>query len=66
MTVLQDIEQAVKQLSTEELSAFRAWFAEFDAELWDKQFESDVVEGRLNALAERALQHLQEENCTDL
>ncbi|MFM7192855.1 MAG: hypothetical protein ACKOX2_18900 [Microcystaceae cyanobacterium] len=66
MTVLQDIEQAVKQLSTEELSAFRAWFAEFDAELWDKQFESDVAEGRLNALAERALQHLQEGNCTDL
>jgi hypothetical protein len=66
MSVLQDIEQAVKQLSTEELSAFRAWFAEFDAELWDKQFESDVVEGRLNALAERALQHLQEGNCTDL
>ena len=66
MTVLQDIEQAVKQLSKEELSAFRAWFAEFDAELWDKQFESDVVEGRLNALAGRALQHLQEGNCTDL
>jgi hypothetical protein len=66
MSVLQDIEQAVKQLSTEELSAFRAWFAEFDTELWDKQFESDVVEGRLNALAERALQHLQEGNCTDL
>ncbi|MFM8294007.1 MAG: hypothetical protein ACKN9E_05610 [Microcystaceae cyanobacterium] len=66
MTVLQDIEQAVKQLSTEELSAFRAWFAEFDAELWDKQFESDVAEGRLNALAERALQHLQDGNCTDL
>ncbi|MEH2383318.1 MAG: hypothetical protein V7K27_31265 [Nostoc sp.] len=66
MNTLQEIERAVSQLSEKELSAFRVWFAEFDAANWDKQFEADVEAGRLNAFAERALQHLREGRCTDL
>jgi hypothetical protein len=42
------------------------WFAEFDAEIWDRQFEEDVAAGRLDGLAEQALQHLREGCCTDL
>jgi hypothetical protein len=63
---LKEIELAVSQLSPEELSTFRAWFAEFDTAIWDKQFEADVQAGRLNTFAEKALQHLQEGRCTDL
>lgn len=63
---LQEIELAVSQLSPEELIAFRAWLAEFDAAIWDQQVEADVAAGRLDALAEKALQHLQEGRCTDL
>ena len=66
MSNLQEIERAVSQLSTEELAAFRVWFAEFDAELWDRQFEEDVAAARLNGLAEQALQHLRDGHCTDL
>jgi hypothetical protein len=66
MSTLNEIERAVRQLSSEDLSAFRAWFAEFDAESWDRQFEADVVAGQLDALAEKALQHVREERCTDL
>ncbi|MDX2271793.1 MAG: hypothetical protein NW237_07565 [Cyanobacteriota bacterium] len=66
MITLGEIEQAVRQLSSEDLSAFRTWFAEFDAELWDRQFEANVGDGRLDALAEKALQHLREGRCTDL
>ncbi len=66
MSNLQEIEQAVSKLSPDELSAFRDWFAEFDAEIWDRQFEEDVAAGRLSQLAEKALQHLQEGRCTDL
>jgi hypothetical protein len=32
MGTVKEIEAAVSKLSREELSAFRAWFAEFDAE----------------------------------
>jgi hypothetical protein len=66
MKSLNEIEQAVSELSPEELATFRAWFTEFDAEQWDRQFEDDVAAGRLDALAEKALQHLHEGRCTDL
>jgi hypothetical protein len=66
MTSLQEIETAISQLSPDELTAFRVWFAEFDAEIWDRQFEQDVASGRLNKLADRARQHLREGRCTDL
>ena len=66
MNLVSEIEVAVKKLSRDELSAFRDWFQEFDAEAWDKQFETDVTAGRLDALAEEALRDLREGRCTDL
>jgi hypothetical protein len=66
MKTLQEIEQAISQLSPDELALFRNWFAQFDAERWDQQFAADVASGRLNALAEKALNHLRQGNCTDL
>jgi hypothetical protein len=54
MSTIQEIERAVSDLSPEELSRFRAWFLEFDAQVWDEQLESDVASGRLQALAEEA------------
>jgi hypothetical protein len=56
MERLEKIEQEVQAFSREELAAFRRWFAGFDAEAWDRQFETDAQAGKLEALAERALQ----------
>ena len=66
MSTLREAEQVISQLPPEELAAFRAWFSEFDAELWDRQFEEDVAAGKLDGLAEKALEHLREGRCTDL
>ena len=66
MNTIQEIQTAVSELSPEELSVFRAWFAEFDAKVWDQEFEQDVAAGRLEALAEEALRDLREGRCTDL
>lgn len=52
---VENIERQIKQLSAAELAEFRLWFAEFDAELWDRQLESDVLSGKLDALASEAL-----------
>ncbi len=49
------VENAIKQLSSEELVKFRQWYAEFDADLWDAQIEADAAAGKLDALAEEAL-----------
>lgn len=51
------IEDAVRNLSFEERSAFRIWFAEFDAQEWDRQFEADVESGRLDWLIAEARQN---------
>jgi hypothetical protein len=55
MSKVESLEKQIRQLSPEELTEFRRWYANFDAELWDRQFESDVKAGKLDALAERAL-----------
>lgn len=65
MNTIQEIQSAVSQLSAEELSVFRAWFVEFDAKVWDQEFEQDVAAGRLDALAEEASRDLREGRCTD-
>jgi hypothetical protein len=55
MGKLEQIEDAIKALSATELQKLRAWFADFDAVNWDRQLEQDVADGRLEALAQRAL-----------
>jgi hypothetical protein len=56
MSKVKDIESRIREHSAEELAAFRRWFADFDAEAWDRQFEADVKAGKLDRLAARALQ----------
>jgi hypothetical protein len=66
MSSVEQIESAVARLSREELSAFRSWFADFDAEAWDRQFEKDAAAGGLDALGDEALRDLSQGRCTDL
>ena len=54
MTKVNDLERQVQSLSADELAAFRHWFAEFDADVWDQQLEMDTKSGKLDLLAERA------------
>jgi len=56
MPAIQDIEKAVSSLPPEDLAEFRAWFEEFDAQIWDRQFEKDVQSGRLDRIASQALE----------
>jgi hypothetical protein len=55
MTKIENLEKQVQELSREELAEFRDWFAAFDAQVWDRQFEADVNAGKLDELAEQAL-----------
>jgi hypothetical protein len=66
MSTVKEIEQAVQQLPPEQLAAFRAWFAEFDAANWDRKIEGNIAAGRLDSLADEALGDLRHGRCTDL
>ena len=65
MTAIQELETAVQRLSEDEFVAFRAWFVEYDAQLWDQKFESDVQAGRLDWLADEAREDLREGRCSE-
>ena len=52
---IQEIEQAITELSQKELARFREWFEEFDAEAWDEQFEHDAKSGKLDKFADKAI-----------
>jgi hypothetical protein len=59
MTKLESLEREVESLTAEELAAFRDWFLEHDWEMWDRQLERDVAEGKLDALGAEALAELE-------
>lgn len=58
MTKLEQIEKSVEALSKDELKQFAAWFAELQAERWDRQIEADASSGKLDRFAEEALAEL--------
>jgi len=52
---VEDIENEIIRLPQDQLRKFRAWYEKFDADKWDKQIETDVADGKLDALAEKAI-----------
>jgi uncharacterized protein YicC (UPF0701 family) len=58
MTTAEDIEKAIEQLSPRELARFREWFEAFDAARFDAAIERDASAGKLDALADEALDEL--------
>jgi hypothetical protein len=66
MSSVQEIEDAIRHLSAEELKVLRAWFAQFDAAVWDRHIEADVISGGLDQLGDQAVEDLREGRCTDL
>jgi hypothetical protein len=55
MSRIEKVETEIERMRAEELAAFRAWFAEFDAQAWDRKLEADVHAGKLDGLADREL-----------
>ena len=53
MSQVEKIESQIAELSMSDLAAFRRWFAEFDATVWNQQFAADATAGKLDALATR-------------
>jgi hypothetical protein len=55
MSRIEDIENEIRRLTPAELAAFREWFQEFDAELWDREIEADVRADKLKTIVDGAL-----------
>lgn len=66
MTRVEQIESDVQMLSREELDAFRHWFHEYEADVWDRKMEADIIAGKLDQLAQKALADHQSGRSTEL
>lgn len=55
MGAVEKLELLIKSLSAQELAQFRQWFAEFDAQIWDRQIETDTAAGKLDRLIEESM-----------
>jgi len=52
---IEDLEKAVAKLPPDDLARFRAWFEQFDAARFDEKVERDAKAGKLDGLADAAL-----------
>ncbi len=66
MSRVEQIEGQIKKLEEDELRALREWFAQYDAEVWDRQIEADAENGKLTALAARSLRDHENDRSTEL
>ncbi|MEM9352184.1 MAG: hypothetical protein AAGA92_04150 [Planctomycetota bacterium] len=51
---IQELEDAIRQLSQEEFAQLAHWIDEYRAEQWDREIEADAGSGRLDEAAQRA------------
>lgn len=66
MSEVHKIEEAIKQLTEAERVEFRRWFAQFDADTWDKQIEADAAGGKLDTFANEAIAEYRSGKALDL
>jgi hypothetical protein len=55
MSSVEQIEEAITQLSPEEFAKLRQWILERDWEEWDAQIEADAKNGKLDRLFAQAV-----------
>lgn len=66
MPSLKRIEAEVASLPDQELRKFSQWFAEFEAQRWDRSLETDIASGKLDNLAAEALSQYASGKCKPL
>ncbi len=66
MSTVEEIEKAVTGLRPSEYEKFREWLTKYDNQKWDRKLDADSESGRLDKLAEEALQDLKHGRTRDL
>jgi hypothetical protein len=66
MTTVQEIEQAIEQLPSDQFSQIHDWIVEKDWQTWDAQIERDSAAGKLDFLVNEALRDAESGNTRPL
>ncbi len=54
MSLLEQIQSKIYELSKEERSRLREWFDEFEGDSWDLEFDENITEKKFDAEASKA------------
>jgi hypothetical protein len=63
---IEDLEKAVEKLPPDQFARFRAWFEELDAARFDEKIAHDAGAGKLDQLAEAAIEDLRKGRAREL
>jgi hypothetical protein len=63
---VQELENAIRQLSPEDFTRLAQWIDEYRADQWDQQIEADIRAGRLDEAGRRADADFESGQCTPL
>jgi hypothetical protein len=55
MGSIDEIKSAIAHLPEKEFNSLVDWFQKFEEERWDKELENDIAQGKLDILADEAL-----------
>ena len=56
MTTVSELQRVILSLSEAEYAELRGWLLDEDWERWEREFDEDARAGKLDALAEEALE----------
>ena len=56
MTTVPELQKVILSLSEAEYAELRCWLLDEDWERWEREFDEDVGAGKLDALADEALE----------
>jgi len=63
---VQELENAIRQLSQEEFASLARWIDEYRAEQWDRRIGADIQAGRLDGAGRHADEDFEAGRCTPL
>jgi hypothetical protein len=63
---VQELEDAIRQLSGEDFRRLSRWIDEYRADRWDRQIEADIQAGRLDEAGRQADADFDAGRCTPL
>jgi hypothetical protein len=66
MTTVERLKAEISELSPAEFAELLVWLREYEADEWDRQIERDANAGKLDRLAEEALEAYRRGETTEL
>ena len=66
MSTVKEIETAIQKLKPKEIREVGDWLDELREDLWDRQIDADIKAGRLDKLADKALEDYRAGRCKPL